>query len=151
MPRENAIIVPMVTEKFGDKLTRMRKASGLTNRSLAVSASVPASLIAGLQSGHRRVGEFQARKIGKALALDGPELDGFVLDAVNTCTEKVLSEAKEYPSLFLNFIAKQLRSAGITPQDVCQFQMIPCSEGQALKLYLNGGRTAELHSTLRYP
>lgn len=140
----------MMTEAFADKLSRMRKDAGLTNRNLAARASVPSSLIAGLQSGHRRVGEFQARKIGKALALDGPELDGFVLDAVNTCTEKVLSEAKEYPSLFVNFIAKQLRSAGITPQDLCNFQMIQSSEGQALKLYLDGGRIAELHSTLRY-
>lgn len=140
----------MVIEQFGDKLKRLRKDAGLTNRSLAVSASVPSSLIAGLQSGHRRVGEFQARKIGKALALDGPELEGFVLEAVNTCTKRVLSEAKDYPSLFLNFIAKQLRSAGIAPQDLCQFQIIPSAEGQALKLYLDGGRIAELHSTLRY-
>lgn len=140
----------MVTEQFGDKLSRLRKEAGLTNRGLAVSASVPSSLIAGLQSGHRRVGEFQARKIGKALALDGPELEAFVLEAVNTCTERVLTEAKDYPSLFLNFIAKQLRSAGIAPQDLCHFQMIQSAEGQSLRMQLDGGRTAELHSTLRY-
>ncbi len=140
----------MANEEFGDKLTRLRKGRNWTNRQLAANASVPSSLIAGLQAGSRRVGEFQAHKIGLALGLDGPELDLFVMEAVNTCTEKVLSEAKGYPSLFLNFIAKQLRSAGITPTDLCQFQVIQSAEGQALRMHLDGGRTAEIHSTLRY-
>ena len=96
------------------------------------------------------MGEFQAQKIGLALGLDGPELDSFVMEAVNTCTEKVLSEAKGYPSLFLNFIAKQLRSAGIQPHDLTNFQIIQSVEGPAVRMYLDGGRTAELHSTLRY-
>lgn len=140
----------MIIEPFGRKLSGLRQGRKLTNRQLAIKASVPSSLIAGLQAGSRSVGEFQARKIGKALALDGPELESFVMEAVNTCTERVLSEAKDYPALFLNFIAKQLRSAGIAPQDLCQFQMIPSAEGQSLRMHLDGGRTAELHSTLRY-
>ena len=140
----------MVTEQFGDKLSRLRKDAGLTNRGLAVSASVPSSLIAGLQSGHRRVGEFQAHKIGNALGLDGSELEAFVMEAVNTCTEKVLSESKDYPSLFLNFIAKQLRASGIMPNDLCGFQMIQSTEGQSLRMLLDDGRIAELHSKLRY-
>jgi transcriptional regulator with XRE-family HTH domain len=140
----------MIIGTFGDTLSGLRKGKKLTNRQLAVRASVPSSLIAGLQAGSRSVGEFQARKIGKALALDGPELESFVLEAVNTCTERVLSEAKDYPSLFLNFIAKQLRSAGIAPKDLCHFQLIQFEDGQALRMNLNGGRTAELHSTLRY-
>lgn len=140
----------MVKEKFGDKLSRLRKGRNWTNRQLAANASVPSSLIAGLQAGSRSVGEYQAHKIGLALGLDGPELDSFVLEAVNTCTEKVLSEAKGYPSLFLNFIAKQLRSAGIQPHDLTNFQVIQSVEGPALRMHLDGGRTAELHSTLRY-
>lgn len=140
----------MVNELFGDKLSKLRKGRKWTNRQLAAQASVPSSLIAGLQSGNRSVGEYQARKIGLALGLDGPELDSFVMEAVDTCTEKVLSDAKGYPSLFLNFIAKQLRSAGIHPHDLTNFQMIQSGEGQALRLYLDGGRTAEIHSTLRY-
>lgn len=140
----------MATEHFRDKLSRLRKGRGVTNRELAVGASVPSSLIAGLQGGSRSVGEFQARKIGKALALDGPELEAFVMEAVNTCTEKVLNEAKDYPSLFLNFIAKQLRAAGIMPKDLSGFQMIQSAEGQSLRMHLDDGRIAELHSTLRY-
>lgn len=140
----------MANEEFKSKLSRLRKGRNWTNRQLAANASVPSSLIAGLQSGSRSVGEYQARKIGVALGLDGPELDTFVMDAVNTCTEKVLSEAKGYPSLFLNFIAKQLRSAGIQPHDLTNFQVIQSVEGPALRMILNGGRTAELHSTLRY-
>lgn len=128
----------------------MRKDRGLTNRSLAMRASVPSSLIAGLQAGSRSVGELQARKIGKALALVGPELESFVLEAVSTCTDRVLSEAKDYPALFLNFIAKQLRTAGIAPKDLCHFQLIQSDHGQSLRMRLDGGRMAEIHSTLTY-
>lgn len=140
----------MAIALFGDKLKALRKGRNLTNRQLAAFASVPPSLIGGLQAGSRSVGEYQARKIGTALGLDGPELESFVMEAVNTCTEKVLSEAKDYPSLILNFIAKQLRSAGIAPKDLCQFQVVQSAEGQALRMHLDSGRIAELQSTLRY-
>ena len=140
----------MIIGDFGSKLSGLRQGMKLTNRQLAIKASVPSSLIAGLQAGSRSVGELQARKIGKALALVGPELESFVLEAVNTCTDRVLSEAKDYPALFLNFIAKQLRSAGITPKDLCHFQLIQSDQGQSLRMRLDGGRTAEIHSTLRY-
>lgn len=136
--------------EFKDQLTRLREKKGLSNRQLAELASVPHSLIAGLQSGRRSVGEFQARKIGRALGLQGEALETFVLAAISTCTEKVLNELRDYPASILNFLAKQLFISGILPQHLNQFQAMETGERNTIKLYLANGQVAELSSTLRY-
>ena len=136
--------------EFGKTLSRLRERAELSNRQLADRADVPHSLIAGLQSVRRRVGEMQALRIGNALGLTAGELDGFVLAAVNTCTEKVLKSSLDYPSSFLNLIAKQLRVAGILPQHFSNFQINGDGSGQEVKLYLNDGRIAQLSSTLHF-
>ena len=133
---------------FGKQLSTLRKQAKLTNRKLAAKAKVPASLIGGLQSGNRCIGELQARRIGTALGLKDKELDSFILAAVNTCTEKVLTEAKDYPAAFLNMVARQLRLAGILPSDLNNFQINGDSGKLEAKLYLQNGRTASLYSTL---
>lgn len=138
----------MRAEEFGSRLSNLRKQADLTNRELARRAHVPHSLIAGLQAGNRRVGEYQARKIGQALDLQGPELESFILAAVNTCTEKVLKEARDYPSTFLNMVARQLRLAGIHPQDLLNFQLNGDSARTVLRLCLQDGRSAHLASIL---
>ena len=138
----------MSNAEFGKHLSKLRQEANLTIRELALRAKVPHSLIAGLQAGNRRVGEHQARKIGLALDLEGTLLDTFILSAVNTCTEKVLQEAKDYPSTFLNMVAKQLRLAGILPQDLTNFQIIGDSSKHVLKLYLQDGSSAQLSSIL---
>lgn len=138
----------MQDSNFGQLLTKLRQKAGLTNKTLAINAAVPCSLIAGLQSGRRRIGEFQANKIGVALGLEGAELESFILAGVNTSTEKVLVEAKEYPSTFLNMVAKQLRLAGILPQHLSNFRINGDRNEHVLKLYMNDGRTACLSSTL---
>ena len=137
-------------QPFSDYLTQLRTSAGLSNRELAVKASVPHSFIAGLQSGKRRVGELQANKIGKALGLKGNELESFVLSAVNTCTEKVLNDAKEYPSSFINLVARQLRMAGISPQTLRNYQVNAIGSDQVVKLYLDDGRIAQLSSSLSF-
>ena len=142
------IVFKMSNAEFGKYLSSLRQKANLTNRELAINAKVPHSLIAGLQAGNRRVGEYQARKIGLALNLDGAELDSFILSAVNTCTKKVLQEAKDYPSSFLNMIAKQLRLAGILPQDLSNFQINGDSSIHVLKIYLQDGSSAQLSSIL---
>ncbi|WP_397380032.1 multiprotein-bridging factor 1 family protein [Prosthecobacter sp.] len=133
---------------FGQLLSDLREQARLTNRELAIMAKVPHSLIAGLQSGSRRVGEYQARKIGKALELEDGALDSFVLNAINTCTDKVLEEAKGYPASFLNMIARQLRLAGILPKDLSKFQIKGDRNEHVLKLYLQNGKCAQLSSIL---
>jgi transcriptional regulator with XRE-family HTH domain len=137
-------------QPFSDYLTQLRTSAGLSNRELGVKAEVPRTLIAGLQSGRRRVGEYQASKIGKALGLHNEDLDAFILLAVNTCTEKVLKEAQDYPSTFINLIAKQLRLAGILPHDVANFQVNGNDKEQVVKIYLESGRTAQISSTLQF-
>lgn len=138
----------MSNAEFGKQLSRLRQKEGLTVRALAEEAKVPHSLIAGLQAGSRRVGEYQARKIGLALNLKDGALDSFILAAINTCTEKVLEEAKDYPSSFLNMVAKQLRLAGILPKDLSKFQITSDSTQHVLKLYLQDGKCAQLSSIL---
>lgn len=133
---------------FGKLLSSLREKARLTNRELAVMAKVPHSLIAGLQSGSRSVGEYQARKIGLALELKDAALESFMLAAINTCTDKVLEESKEYPASFLNMVAKQLREAGILPQNLRNFQLNRDKSENVLKLYLQDGRIAQLSSTL---
>lgn len=133
---------------FGKLLSELREKARLTNRELAVMAKVPHSLIAGLQGGSRTVGEHQARKIGLALDLEDRALDSFILNAIDTCTDKVLEESKEYPASFLNMIAKQLRLAGILPQDLKNFQINRDKGDHLLKIYLLDGRIAQLSSTL---
>ena len=140
----------MARESFGAQLSAQRQRAGFTNRQLADRADVPCSLIAGLQSGRRRVGEMQALRIGNALGLKSGELDRFILSALDTCSEKVLNDAKEYPSTFLNLIAKQLRVAGILPKDLSNFQINGDESGQEVKLYLADGRVAQLSSTLQF-
>ena len=92
----------------------------------------------------------QALRIGNALGLKSGELDRFILSALDTCSEKVLNDAKEYPSTFLNLIAKQLRVAGILPKDLSNFQINGDESGQEVKLYLADGRVAQLSSTLQF-
>src|SRR5687767_14137920 len=93
----------MNTTPFSTLLTTLRTEAHLSNRELARLAKVPASLVGALQSGKRRVGELQARKIAGALKLMGPQLDDFVFAAVNTCTEKVLEQSKPFPAEVINF------------------------------------------------
>lgn len=133
---------------FGKYLSDLRVEARLTNQELASLAKVPRSLIGGLQAGSRSVGEYQARKIGLALKLTGTALDSFILSAINNCTEKVLVEAKDYPSSFINMIARQLRLAGILPQSLRTFQINGDSSEHVLKMYLQDGRTAQLSSSL---
>ena len=133
----------MSNAEFGKKLSSLRQNEGLSIRALADDAKVPHSLIAGLQAGSRRVGEYQARKIGVALNLKDGALDSFILAAINTCTEKVLEEAKDYPASFLNMIARQLRLAGILPKDLSKFQINGDRNEHILKLYLQDGSCAQ--------
>src|ERR1700733_4816313 len=103
---------------FSSHLQQLRSNASLTNRELARLADVPESLISGLQNNNRRVGEYQARKIGVALKLEGATLDQFIYDAIDHCSEKVLNAFIEYPAQLLNLLASQLKEAGILPDAI---------------------------------
>ena len=140
----------MERESFGAQLSALRQKAEFTNQQLADRAGIPRSLIAGLQSGRRRIGERQALRLGGALGLEGEALDTFIMDAVNTCSVKVLKQANEYPSFILNLFAKQLKSAGIKPNNLSNFQINGNASTQEVKFYLADGRIAQLSSTLQF-
>lgn len=134
--------------QFSSQLHKLRTDAKLTNLELARLAGVPESLISGLQNGNRRVGEYQARKIGRALKLTGDELEQFVYTAINTCTEKVLGDAKAYPSQLLNLVALQLHRAGISADSIFDCDISGNPYGQDVTLMLGGGKTATLKTQL---
>jgi transcriptional regulator with XRE-family HTH domain len=138
----------MHIQPFSRLLSTLRKAAKLTNSELAGRANVPKSLIAGLQSGKRRIGELQARRLGVALGLTGSELEQFVLAAIDTCTEKVLEEVKSYPAAFINLIARQLRGAGILAGSILQYAIGGTSSSQTINFTMLNGHTARLTTHL---
>lgn len=133
---------------FSHQLQALRASAKLTNLELARLADVPASLISGLQNDNRRVGECQAMKIGKAFKLTGEELEDFILSAVNTCSEKVLNDAKPYPSRLLNLVALQLHRAGIPAGAIADCTVASDEFGQDVTLTLGSGKTAKLRTQL---
>lgn len=138
----------MNSRDFRQYLTQLRTSAGLSNRDLAARAGVPHSFVAGLQAGSRRVGEIQARKIGMALGLNGEDLEVFVLLGIDTCSEKVLNDARGYPASLLNLIATQLRGAGIFPELLSRCDIKDADKGQHISLHLHNGKTAHLMTEL---
>ena len=129
---------------FGETLTELRTRRNLSNRGLAELAEVPYSLIPGLQSGKRRVGESRARRIGIALGLEGERLEQFVLQAINGCTEKVLKNVMGFPASLINFLPLCLRTAGILPAEVRECRAL---DDHACEIQLTNGsiRRVETH------
>jgi hypothetical protein len=137
-----------MNEPFSLQLQQLRANAKLTNHELGRLADVPESLISGLQNDSRRVGEYQARKIGNALRLTGETLDLFIYDAINTCTEKVLNEAKAYPARLLNLLAVQLRQAGVFAESIRDCTVAGDEHQQDVTLLLGNGKTAKLSTHL---
>jgi len=137
-----------MNEPFSSQLYRLRTNAKLTNAELARRADVPESFISGLQNDNRRVGEYQAGKIGRALNLEGEQLERFIYDAINTCTEKVLNEAKPYPAQLLNHLALQLQRAGISAAAIAAMTVDGDLHDQDIRLTLNNGSQATLRTQL---
>lgn len=134
----------MVSGEFGSLLRRLKKEKQLSNRGLAKLADVPHSLIASLQTGQRGIGEYAGRKLGIALGLHGSALESFVLEAINTCTEKVLKQALAYPASLINHLPIKLSCAGISPSDLRSIEL----EGDVIFLLLTNGSKAQIQTTL---
>ena len=133
---------------FSSQLKQLRTSANFTNKELARLADVPESLISGLQNDNRRIGEFQALKIGRALQLQGETLEQFVLDAINHCTEKILNEAQPYPAALLNLLAVQLSRAGISADNIAGMNVHGDLFKQDITLTLTSGSSATLKTQL---
>ena len=131
-------------ETFGKTLRDLRVQRNIKTEELAKKANVPASLISGLQTEHRTVGERNARQIGVALGLTGPELDDFIYLALNHARDRVLRQYQSYPAETLNLIAERLETKGITPDQITGCCRHPYSAGQTsdAAVYLNNGQIA---------
>jgi hypothetical protein len=137
---------------FSNQLTKLRKQRNLTNVALAELARVPTSLIAGLQSGKRRIGEFQARKIGLALGLQKKTLERFILNAITYCSEKLLQEAQYYPAQILNTLPSTLLSAGISADNIYVYQLTQDDPlTSCVDMILHDGREAHIVTTVEIP
>ena len=134
-----------MTTTFGNTLTSLRTRMDLTVQELADKANLPATLVSGLQSGNRHIGENNARRLGAALNLAGRELDTFVYEAINLCSEKLLEDCKRFPAEIINLAAKHLQAQGIDGEQVTRCVLKPKlkdgSEPDAV-LFLDDGRTA---------
>jgi transcriptional regulator with XRE-family HTH domain len=142
----------ILTETFGEKLNTLRSRLELTTLQLATRASVPQSLISGLQAGSRRIGEDNARKIGMALELSDWELEEFVYLAINDSAEKVLDEYKGYPAEVLNLVAAELQQSGIQAQDVGRCVLHPKlrnGDSPDAAVYLRDGRSVIIEVKVR--
>ena len=131
-------------ESFSQYLNRLRERAGMANYKLAALANVPESLISGLLNDRRSVGEIQARRIGAALKLEGSALEDFVLRAINTSSERTLKSTSAYPSELINYLATQLRSLGILPENLSRLDVTR----ENITLILNSGKTARIETKI---
>jgi len=133
---------------FSHHLKSLRIAAKLTNDELARLAKVPESLISGLQNDNRRVGEYQARKIGTALQLTGEALEAFIYAAIDGCTQKVLREAQPYPAALLNLLAMQLHRAGFDSDSIHHMTVVGNEHKRDINLTFGDGQRATLNTQL---
>lgn len=135
---------------FANTLHQLRTSLHLTSAELADKANVPRSLISGLQSGTRVVGEYTAKKIGKALNLTGVELEDFIYLAINACSEKVLITSKAYPAMLINLVAAKLQEQGILADKINQCVRRPINNDADAALYLDDGKEAFIRLEVAY-
>lgn len=128
---------------FKDLLISKRKALGLTSKELSKQSSVSESLLSGLQSGNRRIGEKQASRIASALGLKKQEKSDFIFMAMNESTQRLLESSKSYPVEVLNSLPGLLRNKGVLPENINgarlfdAFLEISLESGDVVRVYVN--------------
>ena len=128
---------------FKDLLISKRKALGLTSKELSKQSSVSESLLSGLQSGNRRIGEKQASRIASALGLKEQEKSDFIFMAMNESTQRLLESSKSYDVEILNSLPGLLRNKGVLPENINDarifdaFLEISLDSGDVVRVYVN--------------
>jgi transcriptional regulator with XRE-family HTH domain len=128
---------------FKDLLISKRKALELTSKELSKQSSVSESLLSGLQSGNRRIGEKQASRIASALGLINQDERDFIFMAMNESTQRLLESSKSYPVEILNSLPGLLRNKGVLPENINSarifdsFLEISLDSGDVVRVYVN--------------
>ena len=129
--------------QFKDLLKSKRKELGLTSKELSKQAAVSESLLSGLQSGNRRIGEKQASRIASALGLINQDERDFIFMAMNESTQRLLESSKAYPVEVLNSLPGLLRNKGVLPENINSarifdtFLEISLESGDVVRVYVN--------------
>lgn len=133
----------MRMNQFKDLLKSKRKELGLTSKELSELASVPESLLSGVQTGNRRIGEKQASRIASGLGLLEDEHSDFVFMAMNESRDRLLDLSEDYPVETLNFLPMLLRKMGISPEMISEsrifetFLEVSMWSGQVFRVYFD--------------
>ena len=129
--------------QFKDLLKSKRKELGITSKELSELASVSESLLSGLQTGNRRIGEKQASRIASGLGLLGEEHSDFIFMAMNESRQRILASSKAYPVEILNSLPGLLRNKGVLPENINSarifdtFLEINLESGDVIRVYVN--------------
>ena len=129
--------------QFKDLLKSKRKELGITSKELSELASVSESLLSGLQTGNRRIGEKQASRIASGLGLLGEEHSDFVFMAMNESRDRLLESSEDYPVETLNFLPLLLRKMRISPEMISEsrifdrFLEISLSTEEVFRVYFD--------------
>ena len=129
--------------QFKYLLKSKRKELRLTSKELSELASVSESLLSGLQTGNRRIGEKQASRIASGLGLLGEEHSDFVFMAMNESRDRLLESSEDYPVETLNFLPVLLRKMEISPEIISEsrifdrFLEISLSAGEVFRVYFD--------------
>ena len=127
--------------QFKYLLKSKRKELGITSKELSELASVSESLLSGLQTGNRRIGEKQASRIASGLGLLAEEHSDFVFMAMNESSQRLLESSKSYPVEILNRLPVLLGNTGISPERISgarifdRFLEISLHSGDVLRVY----------------
>lgn len=126
---------------FKELLISKRKELGLTSKELSKLASVSESVLSGLQSGNRRIGEKQASRIASALGLKEQEKSDFIFMAMNESTQRLLESSTSYPVELLNSLPCLLRNHGVSPEIISSARIFD----SFLEINLYSGDVLRLH------
>jgi transcriptional regulator with XRE-family HTH domain len=121
---------------LGECLKKQREKINLTVQAVADRAGVAQSLVSGLQTGSRRCGEDNAKRIAVALEMNETQQREFAYLALNSSVNRVLQENMSYPAEVLNMVANGLNAAGIGASQISQSNL----GNNAATFLLNDGR-----------
>jgi transcriptional regulator with XRE-family HTH domain len=131
---------------FKELLREERQRAQLSGKQLAELANVPESLISGLQTGTRRIGEKQAARIANALSLSEPKFSRFIFTAMNESEERLLSCASRYPVEALNFVPLFMNESGVLSSQITQCNI----EKNTLEIGLETGEKLTIIANIEF-